>query len=79
MVARIQPGGEQQVTPAPRVSVEKGRVRITPVAEGHSIACRLDEGEWHVYSGLIDLQGYKIIEAKAVRYGWEKSDLVTGP
>jgi N-sulfoglucosamine sulfohydrolase len=79
MVARIQPGAEQQVTPAPKFSVEKGRVKITPAAEGYSVAYRLDEGGWRVYSGPIALQGHKNIEAKAVRYGWKESDLVTGP
>ena len=79
MVARIQPGGKQQATPAPKFSVEKGRVKITPAAEGHSVAYRLDGGDWRVYSVPIALQGHKNIEAKAVRYGWEESDLVTGP
>ena len=79
MVARIQPAGERQVTPVPNISVERERVKITPAANGHSIAYRLDEGQWQVYSGPITLQRDETIEAKAVRYGWEESDLVTGP
>ena len=54
-------------------------MKITSAAEGHCVAYRLDEGEWRVYSGPLVLQGHKIIEAKAVRCGWEESDLVTGP
>lgn len=77
MVARFEPRGERQVTPAPTLSVRESLLVITPAASGHSLEYRVDDGEWRLYTGPFTVESNKIIEARAVRYGWEESDIVS--
>ena len=79
MVAGFEPGGERQVTPAPTLSVEAGKVVITPAASAHSLECRIDGGRWQLYTVPLDIDVDITIEARAVRYGWEESEIVSGP
>lgn len=79
MVARFEPGGERQVTPAPTLSVSGGELLITPAAEGHSLEYRLDDGRWQLYTGPASVDPTNAIEARAVRYGWEESEIVSNP
>ena len=79
MVARFEPGGERQVTPAPTLSVSGGELLITPAAAGHSLEYRLDDGRWQLYTGPASVDPTNAIEARAVRYGWEESEIVSNP
>lgn len=79
MVARFEPGGERQVTPAPTLSLEEGALVITPAAAGHSLEYRIDGGRWQLYSDPVSVNKNIVIEARAVRYGWEESEIVSGP
>lgn len=79
MVERFEPDGERQVTPAPAISFSAGKVVITPQNAGHSLAYRLDDGQWQLYAGPVSIGADDTIEARAVRYGWEESEIVSGP
>jgi arylsulfatase A-like enzyme len=79
MVARFEPNGERQVTPAPTLSVRESLLVITPAASGHSLEYRIDDGDWQLYTGPVSVESENIIEARAVRYGWEESEIVIGP
>jgi arylsulfatase A-like enzyme len=79
MVARFEPGGERQVTPAPTLSLEEGALVITPAAAGHSLEYRIDDGRWQLYIGPVIVNRNSEIEARAVRYGWKESVSVSGP
>jgi N-sulfoglucosamine sulfohydrolase len=79
MVERFEPDGERQVTPAPMVSMAAGKLVITPGGSGHSLAYRLDDGHWQLYTAPVSIDTNITIEARAVRYGWEESAVVSGP
>ena len=79
MVARFEPDGERQVTPAPTLVVREGMLVITPAAVGHSLEYRIDSGDWKLYTGPVSVNSNSKAEARAVRYGWEESDIVSGP
>lgn len=79
MVARFEPDGERQVTPAPTLSVRERLLVITPAASGHSLEYRVDDGDWQLYTGPVSVESNADIEARAVRYGWEESEIVSGP
>jgi hypothetical protein len=68
----------RQVTPAPTLSVTAGVLIITPAATGHSLEYRLDGGRWQLYTGPVDVAPTGAIDARAVRYGWKESEIVSG-
>ncbi len=77
MLSRINPGGEQPVTPAPSIHQQPDALRLSVSEPGASISYRLDEGPWRLYTKpLPPLRGERL-EAKAVRYGWQESSIVT--
>ncbi|MFK8048147.1 MAG: sulfatase [Halioglobus sp.] len=73
MVERFAPGGERRVTAQPNIHLRAGGLRIDTPDEGASIAYRIGEGPWRLYSGPVPLPRGQSFEAKAVRYGWEES------
>lgn len=75
MVERFAPGGERKVTAEPSISLVDEGLQINVPDEGASIAYRIDEGPWRMYSGPVPLPKDQSFEAKAVRYGWEESDI----
>lgn len=79
MVARFEADGERQVTPAPTLSVQDGTLVVTPAAQGHSLEYRVDGGHWQLYAGPVSVANNSTIEARAVRYGWEESEIVDSP
>ena len=79
MVVRFEPGGERQVTPAPTLSISDGRLVITPRAVGHSVEYRQNGGHWQLYSGPVRVATTDTLQGRAVRYGWEESEVVSGP
>jgi hypothetical protein len=79
MVERFQPNGEQSVTMAPEISVVDGKMAITSASEGASIGYRVDDGVWRLYVGPFEPPGGDTLEAKAVRYGWEESEITKRP
>ncbi|MFT4518025.1 MAG: N-sulfoglucosamine sulfohydrolase [Halioglobus sp.] len=78
MAARFAPGGEQQITPTPKLDINGDTVTATATSPDHSIAYRVDEGPWHLYTVPFS-KGLGSVEVKAVRYGWEHSESVSSP
>lgn len=79
MVARFEPGDKRQVTPAPTLSVTSGILTITPAAAEHSLEYCVDNDRWQLYTGPVKLSTTGSIDARAVRYGWEESEIVSAP
>jgi N-sulfoglucosamine sulfohydrolase len=79
MVSRFQPGGKRRQTRPPKVYMKDARILIEPVTPGSSLEYRLDGGGWHLYTAPFDAGSAKEIEARAVRYGWQESDIVIVP
>ena len=52
---------------------------ITSAAAGHSLEYRIDRGRWQLYIEPVSINRNSDIEARAVRYGWEESESVSGP
>lgn len=75
MAADFWPGRTAPVTPAPALQDDQ-LVSAEPSA---SIGWRLagSEGPWNVAGGLTPLPSSGLIEAKAIRYGWAESPVVT--
>jgi arylsulfatase A-like enzyme len=79
MAARFEPGGERRVTPAPRLHREAGAVVISPAAPGHSLEYSVEDGPWELYVGPVTASPGQEVSARAVRYGWKESQIVTNP
>jgi N-sulfoglucosamine sulfohydrolase len=79
MVARFEPDGERQVTPVPLVTVKGETLEIEPAAWGQSVKYRIDGGSWRIYNYPFDLKSGSEAEIRAVRYGWEESEIVSVP
>ncbi len=79
MVARFEKNGARGVTPSPALSVSDGALVITPAGAEHSLEYRIDGGPWQLYTGPIGGDIKSEIDARAVRYGWEESDIVSHP
>ncbi|MCB1843921.1 MAG: sulfatase-like hydrolase/transferase, partial [Halioglobus sp.] len=75
MVARFQPHGETPVTPAPSVSFQGGQV-VLSASDNASVGYRVDDGAWQVYAAPFVAPTGGRLRAKAVRYGWEESEVV---
>jgi hypothetical protein len=85
---RFWPGGEQPVTEPPSIALSPAgeghaRVTLTPVTPGASIGYRIQpeaggrSRAWRVYAGRFEARTNSRIEAKAVRYGWAESPVVS--
>ncbi|CAA0111717.1 Arylsulfatase [Halioglobus japonicus] len=79
MVARFEPDGKRRVTPAPTLSFSAESLVISPAERGHSLEYRIDDGDWQLYTGPARVRRSSEIEARAVRYGWEESEIVSVP
>ena len=77
MVARFELLGERQVTPAPRVSSSDGLLVIEAVEPGSSLGYSIDDGPWLLYTDPVSVPEGAAVEAKAVRYGWVESPVVS--
>lgn len=77
MMTRFQPDGEAPVTDSPQLAFHDGKLHLKNSSEGASMGYRLGEGPWKLYTGPVLVSPGVDVEAKAVRYGWEESDLVT--
>ena len=76
MVARFQPGGERQVTPAPDIAIEGSNLVLKAMESGSSMGYSINGAPWQLCNGPVSLSAGAEVEAKAVRYGWEESPVV---
>jgi arylsulfatase A-like enzyme len=80
MVARFQPGGRQPQTPAPIAALSGGRLVLRPAVAGSSLGYRIGADRWRLYTAPVRVPAHERVGAKAVRYGWLESEVVTpGP
>ncbi len=81
MIAAMWPGGEEPVTGQPVVTSFESdgalRVRIDATTPGASLGYRVGGGRWRLYAGAFPVRAGSRIEAKAVRYGWAESPVVS--
>lgn len=71
----LDENGQPRKTPVPSVSVNGNQIILSSEVDGASIGYQLDEGPWHLYAAPFETAGAAKITAKAVRYGWDESDL----
>lgn len=76
MVASIQLHGEARITPAPQLSLRNGKVHIA-AQDNASIGYRIDAADWQLYTVPFAAPAGATVAAKAVRYGWDESDLAS--
>jgi len=79
MVARFEPDGKRQTTPPPTLESTAGTLVIRPAEKGHSLEYRIDGGPWHLYVAPLAIRVTDRLEARAVRYGWRESEIVSYP
>ncbi len=77
MKQRMVPGGEVPETAMPTLHVEEGRATLRCATRDASIGFRLEGGDWELYRGPVPVRPGQHIEAKALRYGWEESAVVS--
>ena len=75
MVERMWPGLVRPETAAPTAELADSRVALYSATPGASIGYRIDEGPWQLYTGPVELQPGRTLEAKAVRYGFAESQV----
>ncbi len=75
MVNRFQPNGVTEKTPVPTIKENNGLVEITAV-KGASIGYQIAERRWQLYQTPIAMKEFKSLKVKAIRYGWEESEVV---
>lgn len=91
MVKRFMPDGRQQVTAVPvfsRASVlskvaathssstPSMQLRLSCQTEGASIAYKINDNPWQIYTHAFTVANNAKVLAKAVRYGWKESEEV---
>jgi len=76
MVKRFHLNGRSTITPSPTISVQGDQITIK-AQEGASIGYKVDDNPWELYHLPLKNINFSSIKAKAVRYGWEESEVVT--
>ncbi len=77
MVSAFWPEGEQPVTASPVFRGRAPQLTIQSETPGASLGYRQNGGAWQLYRGPIEVSPGDEIEAKAIRYGWRESDVVS--
>jgi arylsulfatase A-like enzyme len=76
MAQDFQPEGKTPVTAPPVAQLDEGRLQLS-ASESASVGYRINNGAWQLYSRPVPVSPGTTVEAKAVRYGWEESNVVT--
>lgn len=76
MVNRFFPNGETRQTPVPKISQEDNLILISALHNA-SIGYQIDEGRWQIYRQSFEIKEGQSVQAKAIRYGWEESGMVS--
>ncbi|NQX88863.1 MAG: sulfatase [Halioglobus sp.] len=79
MAARFEPSGQRQKTPSPSTSRAHGVLTVQSDHPAHSLEYRVNSGPWQLYIKPFVVTENENIETRAVRYGWEPSDIVSNP
>jgi N-sulfoglucosamine sulfohydrolase len=76
MVKAFYPAGIRPQTPPPTATLTNGRLVAGYEADTTSIGYRVNGGHWSLYSQPLDIGKDATIDLRAVRYGWEASEIV---
>ena len=81
LVERFWPGGVAPRTEPVEIDFRPGTngsvaAHLASGTPGASLGMRVDGGRWRVYDGPFELAPGQQLEARAVRYGWEPSEVV---
>ena len=77
---RMWPGGVQPVTAPPTVNANGSELTIRCATPGASIAYQqVGERRWHIYTQPLPLVASDSLRVKAVRYGYQESEVVRSP
>ena len=79
LVAQFGTQEAQPVTAAPRVQFSQCRLTLEANTPGSSLAWRSQDQPWRLYTAPVDGCALKPVEARAVRYGWQASEVVPVP
>ena len=79
MAESMWPGGRQPVTEEPRFSLNEDQVEISSSTPGASIQYRVDDGPWKIYTAPLPIRKGSVIQAQAVRYGYQTSETIFSP
>ena len=77
MFERFQPDGEPLVTAMPTIHFLEGQLILRNGTPGASLGYRIDGGRWQLYRGPVAVPSGVQVEAKAIRYGWEESEVAS--
>ncbi len=76
MVKRFIPKGDKEQTPKPTIKMEGKYIRID-ATQNASIGYQIDDGKWSLYTQPFKIPVGQSVKAKAIRYGWEESEVET--
>lgn len=79
MAQRFWPEGKQPVTPPPAIQRDGESVALDCPDEAASMGYQVGDGPWRVYAGPFRAPRSAAVSARAVRYGWQASDVVVDP
>jgi arylsulfatase A-like enzyme len=74
---RFWPGGVQPRTAAPMITGERAALTVRSSTPGASLGVRVAGGDWELYREPFAAPADVSVEAKAVRYGWEESEVTS--
>jgi len=69
------PNKLQPSTSAPVIELKNNRIKIKNITEGASIGFKINDGQWQLYSQPFMASHGDEIKVKAVKYGWQESDV----
>lgn len=76
MIEVFYPDGVRPRTLPPVVSVPGNKLVVEPSTAGSSIGYRINAGDWLLYKEPVRISEADTAEVKAVRYGWQASEVV---
>ncbi len=77
MAELFWPDGTQPVTASPTATLTGSVVTLANASEHASIGYRVDDGDWQLYVAPLSLEAGRTLQAKAVRYGWQESQVIS--
>jgi N-sulfoglucosamine sulfohydrolase len=76
MIKEFYPEGVRPQTPPPTAAITDGRLVVGQEGGLSSIGYRINGGQWSLYSGPLDIGEGDTVEVRAVRYGWQASEII---
>jgi arylsulfatase A-like enzyme len=71
------PNGQQPITEPAIIRRNGEMISLSSATLGASLGYQIDNGPWQLYQAPIAIESGRILKAKAVRYGWKESPVLT--